>query len=120
MEIMTKLNKQLLIATLALGAISGNAREKYGNTFRAAAPQRVLAGCNPAQASAELAINNVRTIIYSGSDMWWDLFGSGNARYAVPKVEDISKAANSNFAGNVWFGGVDVGEIGRASCRERV
>ncbi|MES2763342.1 MAG: hypothetical protein V4677_14105 [Bacteroidota bacterium] len=106
---MTKLNKHLLITAVALSALSGNAREKYGNVFRNEAPQKVMAGCSPAQASAELSINNVRTIIYSGSDMWWDLFGSGNARYAVPKVEDVSKAQNSNFCGNIWFGGVDVG-----------
>ncbi|MDF2448947.1 MAG: hypothetical protein K0R26_1451 [Bacteroidota bacterium] len=109
MEIMNKLNKHLLVAAVALGALSGNAREKYGNVFRSAAPERVMAGCSPAQSSAELAVNNVRTVIFSGSDMWWDLFGTQNAWYLVPKVEDRSKGANSNFAGNVWFGGLDVG-----------
>lgn len=109
MEIMTKLNKHLLITAIALGALSANAREKYGIGARTAAPEKVLAGCSPAQASAELAVNNVRTIIFSGSDMWWDLFGTQNAWYFVPKVEDRSKGASSNFAGNVWFGGVDIG-----------
>jgi hypothetical protein len=109
MEIMNKLNKHLLIAAVTLSAMSGNAREKYGNVFRTAAPQKVMAGCSPAQSSAELAVNNVRTVIFSGSDMWWDLFGTQNAWYLVPKVEDRSKGANSNFAGNVWFGGLDVG-----------
>lgn len=109
MKIMTKLNKHLLIAAVTLSAMSGNAREKYGSVFKSAAPQKVMAGCNPAQAAAELAVNNVRTIIYSGSDMWWDLFGGGNAWYIVPKVEDRTKGASSNFAGNVWFGGLDVG-----------
>jgi len=106
---MNKLNKHLLVAAVTLTALSGNAREKYGNVFRTAAPERVMSGCSPAQSSAELAVNNVRTIIYSGSDMWWDLFGGGNAWYLVPKVEDRTKGANSNFAGNVWFGGLDVG-----------
>ncbi len=109
METMTKLNKHLLIAAVTLSVMSGNAREKYGNVFRNASPDRVLAGCSPAQSSAELSVNNVRTIIYSGSDMWWDLFGGGNPWYLVPKVEDRSKGASSNFAGNVWFGGLDVG-----------
>ncbi len=109
MEIMTKLNKHLLITAIALGALSANAREKYGIGARTAAPEKVLAGCSPAQASAELQVNNVRTIIFSGSDMWWDLFGTQNAWYFVPKVEDRSKGASSNFAGNVWFGGVDIG-----------
>ena len=109
MEIMNKLNNHLLVAVVTLTALSGNAREKYGNVFKTAAPEKVMAGCSPAQSSAELAVNNVRTIIYSGSDMWWDLFGSGNAWYLVPKVEDRTKGPNSNFAGNVWFGGLDVG-----------
>jgi len=109
METMTKLNKHLLIAAVTLSVASANAREKYGNVFKTAAPERVMAGCSPAQSSAELSVNNVRTIIYSGSDMWWDLFGGGNAWYLVPKVEDRTKGANSNFAGNVWFGGVDAG-----------
>lgn len=109
MEIMTKLNKHILVAAVAFTALSGTAREKYGNVFRTAAPERVMAGCSPAQSSAELSVNNVRTIIFSGSDMWWDLFGGGNAWYLVPKVEDRSKGASSNFAGNVWFGGLDLG-----------
>jgi hypothetical protein len=109
METMTKLNKHLLIAAVTLSVISGNAREKHGSVFKTASTDRVLAGCSPAQSSAELSVNNVRTIIYSGSDMWWDLFGGGNAWYLVPKVEDRSKGANSNFAGNVWFGGLDIG-----------
>ena len=86
METMTKLNKHLLIAAVTLSAMSVNAKEKYGNVFRSAAPQKVMAGCSPAQAASELLVNNVRTIIYSGSDMWWDLFGGGNAYYIVPKV----------------------------------
>ena len=109
MEIMTKLSKHILVAAVTLTALSGTAREKYGNVFKSAAPEKVMAGCSPAQSSAELSVNNVRTIIYSGSDMWWDLFGGGNAWYLVPKVEDRSKGASSNFAGNVWFGGLDLG-----------
>ncbi|MBI3518715.1 MAG: hypothetical protein HY062_05095 [Bacteroidetes bacterium] len=106
---MNKLNKHLLIAAVTLSAMSANAREKYGNVFRTSTTERVLAGCSPAQSSAELDVNNVRTLIFSGSDMWWDLFGSGNPRYGVPKTSDWSKTASSNFAGNVWFGGIDAG-----------
>lgn len=109
MEMMTKLNKHLLIAALTLSAMAGQAKEKYGNVFKTGSTERVLAGCSPAQSSAELSVNNVRTIIFSGSDMWWDLFGNSSAYYLVPKVEDRSKGASSNFAGNVWFGGLDIG-----------
>ena len=109
MQIMNKLSKHLLVAFVTINALSGTAREKFGTVLRNSSVERVMAGCSPAQSSAELAVNNVRTIIYSGSDMWWDLFGGGNAWYNVPKVDDRSKGANSNFAGNVWFGGLDVG-----------
>jgi hypothetical protein len=109
MEMMSRLNKHILIAAATLSVITVNAREKAGSVFRTSATQKVMAGCSPAQSAAELTVNNVRTIIYSGSDMWWDLFGTGNAWYAVPKVEDKAKFQNSCFAGNVWFGGLDVG-----------
>ena len=106
---MTKLNKHLLIAAVTLSALTANAKEKYGNVFRSAAPEKVMAGCSPAQAASELIVNNVRTIIYSGSDLWWDLFGGGSAWYYVPTVQDRSKGISSLFAGNVWFGGLDIG-----------
>lgn len=109
MEMMNKLNKHLLIAATTLSVFSATAREKQGQVYKSSSAQKVAAGCSAPQSSAELAVNNVRTIIYSGSDMWWDLFGSGNAWYVVPKVEDKAKWINSNFAGNVWFGGLDAG-----------
>ncbi|MFO0478099.1 MAG: hypothetical protein ACK50L_04870 [Bacteroidota bacterium] len=98
----------ILAATLA-AALFVNARETEGLAFRKSSVSKVLAGCTPAQSSAELAVNNVRTIIYSGSDMWWDLFGGGGAYYVIPKVQERAKWVNSTFAGNVWFGGLDVG-----------
>ena len=104
-----KFKTHLLIAAATLSVVTINARERQGVTFKSANTNRIMAACNPAQSAAELNVNNVRTIIYSGSDMWWDLFGSGNARYAVPKVTDWAQAQNSNFAGNVWFGGYDAG-----------
>eukprot|EP01012_Entosiphon_sulcatum_P022876 TRINITY_DN27856_c0_g1_i1.p1 TRINITY_DN27856_c0_g1~~TRINITY_DN27856_c0_g1_i1.p1 ORF type:complete len:1457 (+),score=171.65 TRINITY_DN27856_c0_g1_i1:31-4371(+) len=110
MEMMNKVNKYLLCSAVVLTAITGTAREKVGSTFRTATnSERVMAGCSAPQSSAELTVNNVRTIIFSGGDMWWDLFGGTNAWYYVPKVEDRSIGISSNFAGNVWFGGLDVG-----------
>jgi hypothetical protein len=122
MEIMNKVNKYLLCSAVVLTALTGTAREKYGSVFRTATnTQRVMAGCSAPQASAELTVNNVRTIIFSGGDMWWDLFGGTNAWYYVPKVEDRSIGVSSNFAGNVWFGGLDVGgqlKIGAQTYRQ--
>jgi hypothetical protein len=110
METMNKLNKYLLLSAVAFTAVTGTAREKYGSVYRnSTSSERVMAGCSAPQSSAELTVNNVRTIIFSGGDMWWDLFGGTNAWYYVPKVEDRSIGASSSFAGNVWFGGLDIG-----------
>ena len=97
------------MAAATLSVLCVNAKEREGSVFRTSEVSKVMAGCSAAQSSAELAVNNVRTIIYSGSDMWWDLFGSGNSYYVIPKVEEKAKWISSNFAGNVWFGGLDLG-----------
>ena len=62
---------------------------------------RILAaGCLPATAQTELNINNVRTTILAGGDMWWDL---DNGKYEIPKDSD----KHSMFAGALWIGGLD-------------
>jgi hypothetical protein len=58
-------------------------------------------GCLIPTASAELYINNVRALIHSGGDMWWDLYDK--AMYEVPA--GFGKTAL--FAGAVWMGGLD-------------
>jgi len=63
--------------------------------------------CKPASQSADLDINNVRTKILNGGDMWWDL---NNAKYEIPKVNDANAIKkNSLFAGALWIGGREVG-----------
>lgn len=57
------------------------------------------AGCLPPSTSAELNVNNVRALIHSGGDMWWDLIS--NARYEIPKGSNT----HSLFVGNLWIGG---------------
>ena len=109
MKNMIQFNKHLLIAAATLSVLTVSAREKQGSILKTSNNHKVASGCSSPQSAAELAVNNVRTFIFSGSDMWWDLFGQGNARYAVPKVNDWSKAVSSNFSGNVWFGGLDAG-----------
>jgi hypothetical protein len=109
MKNMIKLNKHLLIAAATLSVLTVSSREKQGSVLKTSNVHKVASGCTAPQSAAELAVNNVRTIIFSGSDMWWDLFGNGNAYYVVPKVEDKSKWISSNFSGNVWFGGLDLG-----------
>ena len=62
--------------------------------------------CEPATAQVDLDVNNVRTRILNGGDMWWDL---NNARYEIPKLPPESNAIrkHSMFAGSIWIGGLD-------------
>lgn len=63
--------------------------------------------CDPATQSADLDINNVRTKILNGGDMWWDL---NAAKYEIPKIEDLNSVRkNSLFSGAIWIGGEDLG-----------
>ena len=63
--------------------------------------------CSPASQSTDLDINNVRTKILNGGDMWWDL---NNPKYEVPKVNDPNAVRkHSLFSGALWIGGKDNG-----------
>jgi len=61
----------------------------------------IASACSAPSASAELSINNVRTLIHNGGDMWWDLIGE--PRYEVPK----GSGKMSLFVGGIWIGGLD-------------
>lgn len=63
---------------------------------------KVAATCQPASAQTDLDINNVRTKILNGGDMWWDL---ANQKYEIPKGSNL----HSLFAGALWIGGLDEG-----------
>lgn len=62
----------------------------------------LAAGCLNPENSAVLELNNVRTTIYSGGDMWWDL--KQFARYEVPK----GSGKHSLYLGTLWIGGTDI------------
>ena len=69
---------------------------------------RKSAACEPASFQTDLDINNVRTRILNGGDMWWDL--NSVAKYEIPKVaSDEAIKKNSLFAGAIWIGGLDEG-----------
>jgi len=79
-----------------------NNRNNTSNRLNALA-----AACEPASQSADLDINNVRTKILNGGDMWWDL---NTARYEIPKINDANAIRkNSLFAGALWIGGLEEG-----------
>lgn len=101
-----KKNRIPFIASLSILAfsLSVNARENVGSGI---APnpdpfREVMAGCAPASNRIDIDINNVRSTLLTGGDMWWDL---DNAQYEIPKGSRI----NSLFAGSLWIGGLDAG-----------
>lgn len=81
----------------------GNARESInsGNKKANYKLNKVAASCVPASAKTDLDLNNVRTTILAGGDMWWKL--DGDPFYEIPK--DSKK--HSLFAGALWIGGID-------------
>lgn len=62
----------------------------------------IAATCNPTTAQAELDINNIRTTVLVGGDLWWNL---SDPKYEVP----IGSGKHSIFAGSLWIGGIDAG-----------
>lgn len=101
----------LLFVTCAYKA---DARENIGVNAGGIAPnysqtKSVMAGCVNATAQSDLDINNVRAKILNGGDMWWDLFGNSEARYAVPKPPSGQIGPSSQFASSIWIGGYDAG-----------
>src|ERR1041385_8750737 len=110
-----KMLKQLLTAIIVIAYVSSPAREKQGNEAKSDAQKlggaaaKVMSACKGAKESKEMWINNVRTIIYTGGDMWWDLFGNGNPVYGVPGTQDKNTMVSANFAGSIWVGGLDAG-----------
>ena len=64
------------------------------------------AGCTPSSAFEWLDINNVRTRVNAGGDMWWDLPGGTGSKYYIP----ASGSATSLFAGSLWIAGVDIND----------
>jgi hypothetical protein len=86
---------------------SGGSGKSYSNKSTAA-------GCLPAASFTFLEINNVRTRINTGGDMWWDL--SGDPIYEIPR----NSRKHSMFSASLWIGGQDVnGQLKLAALRYR-
>lgn len=90
----------LLCFVLALPGYSENykgaTKKSGGSELKATA-----AGCLPGAGFKYLEINNVRTRINTGGDMWWDF---EVAQYEVPK----GSSKTSMFSAALWIGGIDV------------
>lgn len=90
-----------LILLLLTAWQASSAKEPVGVKRKSANGYRVSSDCLPPSASAQLDINNVRTLLHNGGDMWWDLVGE--PRYEVPKGGN----RHSMFASSLWIGGLD-------------
>ena len=69
--------------------------------------------CYPGTASAELAINNVRTHLRSNGDMWWATQKQGG--YVVPNVQGNNSSVFSG--GALWIGGTNPGGALKLAAR---
>ena len=95
--------KQIVTLSLVLLSVNVMARENINFTgISSSVTSKVAAGCNPSASQTDLDVNNVRTTIMGGGDMWWNL---DDARYEIPKDGN----RHSLFAGSLWIGGVDAG-----------
>ncbi len=69
---------------------------------------------NPLQQTSSVAnqytfldVNKVKAEILNRGDMFWDIYGSQNARYEVPK----GTGKSAQFASAFWIGGLDNGGL---------
>ena len=103
---MKNIFRNLFAALLIVGAVIPGKAEKYKYEQEGSKGQRAqtAAGCTPSSSYDWLDINNVRTRINSGGDMWWDLPAGTGSKYFIP----ANGSATSLFAGSLWIAGVDV------------
>lgn len=101
--------KKLIVLLAVLANLTTFGREKIAPEKKSGMGQRVLDVCAAPKSSKEFWLNNVRTMIYTGGDMWWDLNGNGNAYYIIPAVQNRANGVSSSFAGSIWLGGLDAG-----------
>jgi hypothetical protein len=91
------------------------AQNYLGEKYHAPVIDDRAAGCAPANSSAYLEFNNVKTIIHSGGNMW-QIAGQNLSQYEVPKGSGIM----SLFTSALWLGGVDInGQLKLAAVRYR-
>lgn len=105
-----------LAMTIAFSALADKEPRESNRNATTPAPRnaKAAAPCEPSKTSTELYINNVRTLIHTGGDMWWDL--QGDPRYEVP----AGSGRHALFAGSIWVGGKDAnGQLKMAAQRFR-
>lgn len=106
----------ILLCSMLVLPFATQAREREGESKRrgGSGGAGVAANCAAPSESRELAVNNIRALIQSGGDMWWDL--AGQARYEIP----AGSGRTALFAGSLWLGGQDIsGQLKVAAQRFR-
>lgn len=101
-----------ILLALLLIANTGRAEQVH---YKSGAPavKQTAAGCTPGANFKWLEINNVRTRINTGGDMWWDF---EVAQYEIPK----GSKKMSMFSAALWIGGLDAnGQLKMAALRYR-
>lgn len=101
MNTMKKLSRIFFVAS-ALMLLNQASWAYIGPTVKGNGPRSVSAGCVQPSTSTMMELNNVRCLIHTGGDMWWDLIG--NPSYEIPK----NSGKHALFAGAIWVGGTDV------------
>lgn len=97
--------QQVLCTVIGLVSASGAfayVPEGYSAKASSNTLLKTTAGCKPATAAIDLDINNVRSRVMTGGDMWWNQ-GTNTPSYEVPK----GQGKHSLFAGSCWIGGID-------------
>ena len=94
--------KKVATLCLALFTIVAAAKENVNQNISSVINTKIAAGCDPSNSQTDLDVNNVRTTIMGGGDMWWNL---SDPQYEIPKGGN----KHSLFAGALWIGGVDAG-----------
>ena len=89
----------VFFATLGLGA-QAKENVNYSGGDVATPTQSLAYNCAAGTAQTLLDINNVKTTILNGGDMWWNL---SDGKYEIPK----NSGKHSLFAGSLWIGGMD-------------
>jgi hypothetical protein len=100
---MKKIIKKILFVFLFALAIAIQAKEPVRDKEKKSkrSVQNFSYNCASGTSTTLLDVNNVKTSIMNGGDMWWDL--QGDARYEIP----IGSGKHSLFAGALWIGGKD-------------
>lgn len=97
------MNRKQLLTILCLVTVQiMNATPNVGQKERPSNLKTRATGCDNTAAVIYLDINNVKTLLMTGGDMWWDRSSSA-ASYEVPK----GSKRHSLFAGSIWIGGYD-------------